>query len=165
MLSNNMKMHLLLVIWIVWVTRSQTWNSSYDTAFEYQDYTFNFNGDTDREIRKVILSPDETHLYGAARGTNSGSNVVIFKYNTQLSLQWSRKLAHDFEPSFAFELDSSQTNIYMSIDDANCVIMQMSASDGSTGYAKHLLLSDHWRYIALNYNDAYLYGLYSSSKL
>ena len=85
------------------------------------------------------MSPDESYLYGAADGNmNEENNNIIFKMNIELSTQWSKQLSHEFDPTAAFELDSTGTSLYMSMEKDQCVITKMLTSDGSISYTKRL---------------------------
>ena len=150
---------------MVWAVNCQTWNANYDKAFEYQDYTFSFPGDSSRTINNFLLSPDESYLYGAADGTNGVDNVNIFKLNIELSIQWSKELNHSFDPTFAFEIDSSGTSLHMSLESSICILTKMLTSDGSISYSKLITSNFGWNYITLNHNDQYVYGIYNDCKL
>ena len=155
---------ILLILWMVWAANCQFWSTNYDKAFEYQDYTFSFPGDSARTINNFLLSPDESYLYGAADGTNGVDNVNIFKLNIELSIQWSKVLNHSFDPTFAFEIDSSGNSLYMSLVSTECTLTKMLTSDGSISYSIQIFNAFPWNYITLNHNDQYVYGIYVNGR-
>ena len=114
----------------------------------------------------MLISSDNSYMYCAANGSDgTNNNNYIFKMNLELTMQWSKAMQNDFDPTFAFELDSSGTSLYMGLEQTQWSLLKMQTSDGSASYAKQIHDSYTWNYITLNYNDQYIYGLYDNSKI
>ena len=108
---------ILIMLLMLQTAKLNTCDSNYDTNFEYQDYTFNFTVDQTRFTRKILISPDNSYMYCAANGSDgTNNNNYIFKMNLELTMQWSKAVQNDFDPTFAFELDSSGTSLYMGLE-------------------------------------------------
>ena len=93
---------------------------------------FDFSTDTTRQTTGLILSQDESAFYGVLEGTTNLANnqTILFRSDTELNFAWIVKYDATTRASLGFQLDSTESQLFIGASDGNCNLLIFDTTDG-----------------------------------
>ena len=99
-------------------------------------------------------------MYGIAEGsTSTGANsTMIFKADLELNFQWAMAFNHTIFGNRGFEIDSTDTHLYFSLQVSDWILGRMFTENGTIEYAKLIISSISWDMV-ISKDDQFAYTI------
>ena len=155
----NMKSFIILGCLIMGMVTSQLCNSNYDKTYVGFDLSFNFTGESDRQISSLVLDLDAKYLYGTSHGSfnSQTESIILFKLNAEFEVQWIKETSENVTGKIELDIDSTGTYLYLKSVKYDTMISKIEAQDGTLVYSRRHPGNSE-RTVSVAYSDDYQFA-------
>ena len=136
----NMKPFIILGCLIIGMAISQNSSSDINKTYASLDLSFNFTGESDRQISSLALDPDAKYLYGVSQSSSytDEKSLILFKMNYEFEIQWIKETSEELRGRIELEIDKAGSYLYLKSFVINSTISKIDTQNANILYTIRL---------------------------